>query len=145
MNQLKPTDKTVEVKDVVITCMDHRFQEPIVRFLKDEHEVDINHADRLAIGGSSKGVIDGTLMPSLKIAYEKHRAEKVWLFDHTDCGGFGGLEAFDRDEEKEIKAHNDSLAKATEAINKKLPELVVITFVVPLDGKVINAMADSPE
>jgi hypothetical protein len=118
--------------------MDHRFQEPIGELLKDEFDIDIKHVDRLAIGGSSMGVVDGSLMPSIQIAYEKHSAKNVWLFDHTDCGGFGGLQAFDNDEAREVQSHFDSLKRAKEAIHKVLPRLVVTTFVIKLDGEAVS-------
>jgi carbonic anhydrase len=138
LHELKPADKPNEVNDIVITCMDHRYQEPIGKLLKEKHNVDINHVDRLAIGGSSKGVADGTLMPSIQIAFDKHHARNVWLFDHTDCGGFGGLNAFENDEQKEAQAHFESLDRAQEALHKLLPELLVVTYVIGLDGNPIE-------
>lgn len=137
MEITKPADKPKTVNDVVITCMDFRYQEPIRQLLIKKHDVDIDNADRLAIGGSSKAVADGTLTPSLKIAYEKHKAKTVYLFDHIDCGGFGGLAAFDNDEQKEARAHFDSIDQAQQILNKMLPEIVVVSYVVGLDGEPI--------
>jgi carbonic anhydrase len=104
----------------------------------DNHGLDIDQIDQLSIGGSSKGVVDGTLMPSLQIAYEKHNAKNVYILDHIDCGGFGSLQAFDNDEAKEAQAHFESLDRAQEVIKKSLPELKVITYVVGLDGEPIE-------
>lgn len=138
MARLTPGEKPKEVENIVITCMDHRYQEFIRQILMDKHSVDIDHADRLAIGGSSTGVTDGTLMPSIRIAYQKHSAKKVYMLDHLDCGGFGGLEAFGGSEEKEAQAHFESLDRATEAIHKVLPELLVVTYVVGLNGEPVE-------
>jgi carbonic anhydrase len=135
---LKPSDKPSEVKDVVITCMDYRFQETMAQLLKEEHGVDILQVDRLSIGGASKAVADGIFTPSLQIASKKHYAKNVYLFDHTDCGGFGGLEAFDNDELKEAKAHFESIDRAHEVFQKVLPGLVVVSYVLGLDGKPIE-------
>lgn len=135
MDKLTPRNKPHEVDSIIITCMDHRYQEPIKRILKDRHNIDIDHTDRLAIGGASKGVIDGTLMPSLQIAYEKHSTRNVYILDHIDCGGFGGLANFDNDEQKEAKAHYNSLDEARDILNKAFKDLVVVTYVVGLDGE----------
>ncbi|HET7528998.1 MAG TPA: carbonic anhydrase [Candidatus Saccharimonadales bacterium] len=138
MARLTPGEKPKEIENIVITCMDHRYQEFIRQILMDKHGLDIDHVDRLAIGGSSTGVTDGSLMPSIQIAYEKHGAKNVYMLDHLDCGGFGGLEAFDGSEEREAQAHFESLDRATEAIHKVLPELLVVTYVVGMDGEPVD-------
>lgn len=135
MSELKPAQKPQTVDNIVITCMDYRYQRVIKNILMDQHQVDIDEVDRLAIGGSSSAVADGTLMPSLKIARQKHSAQNVYIFDHIDCGGFGGLAAFDGSVQKEALAHFESLEKAKVAISAVMPELVVVTYVVGLDGE----------
>lgn len=138
MDKLKPGDKPKEVDNVVITCMDFRYQETIRQILQETHGIDIDNVDRLSIGGSSKGVTDGTFTESLQIANEKHSTRNVFLFDHIDCGGFGGLAAFDGDEQKEARAHFEEQDRAVQVINKVLPEFVVVTYVIGMDGEPVE-------
>ena len=138
MEKLKPGDKPTQVDNVVLTCMDHRYQEYIRDILLERHNVDIDHVDRLAIGGSSMAIVDGSMIPSLEIAFNKHRAKKLYVFDHIDCGGFGGQDAFDNDVDKEARAHFESIDRAQDVIHKVLPEIVMISYVVGLDGKPID-------
>lgn len=138
MNEIKPKDKPHNVDNLVITCSDHRYQQTISQILRDEYQVDIESSDRIAYPGSSKAVSDGTLIPPVQTLHRLHNFQKVWLVDHSDCGGFGGLEAYDNDEQKEIAAHFESFERATGAIHKVLPKLIVVSFVVSLDGEGIK-------
>jgi len=138
MEKIKPGDMSTDVENVVITCMDKRYQRAIRDLLMEKHEIDINDVDRLAIGGSSKAVADGTLTPSLNIAFAKHNAKNVYIFDHIDCGGFGGQEAFDNDVDKETQAHFESLDAAQEAIHQIVSEVVVVTYVIGPNGRPID-------
>lgn len=137
MNKLTPGEKPKKVNDIVIKCMDFRYHEWISDLLDEEHDVDYDKVDQLTIGGSSLGITDGSLMPSVKIAYDKHETRKAYIFDHIDCGGFGGLESFDNDVQKEAQAHFESLDEAQAILNKAFQELVVVTYVMGLDGKPI--------
>lgn len=136
MDEIKPRDMPHNVNDCVITCMDHRFQQLIYQKLKNEHHLE--RYDRLAWAGSSKAVADGTLIPQIQASHRLHNIKKVWIWDHTDCGGFGGLAAFGNDEPKEIQAHFESQKKAAAAIHQVLPQLAVNTFVINLEGEAIK-------
>lgn len=138
MNELKPRDIQHQVDDLVITCMDHRFQRTFGHILKDEYQVDIESSDRVSYPGASKAVADGTLIPAIQTSHRLHDIKNVWLVDHTDCGGFGGLESHDNDEHKETEVHLETLVRAREAIHKVLPELLVTVFVVTLSGDSIE-------
>jgi len=135
MDKLSPREKPINVKEVVIKCMDFRYHEVISQILMEEHDVNYDKTDQLTIGGSSKAIVDGTLMPSLKIAYEKHGARDIYVFDHIDCGGFGGQAAFDNNERKEADAHFESIDEAQAVLNKAFKDLVVVTYVIGLDGE----------
>lgn len=135
MNELKPKDMQHNVNDLVVTCMDHRFQKAIRERLQEDYQVDIESSDRLAYAGSSKAVADGTLIPQIELSHKLHDIKNVYVVDHTDCGGFGGLAAHENSEQKEIDSHMESLARAKEAIHQILPQLVVTCFIVTLEGK----------
>lgn len=137
MNELKPKDTQHNVDDLVVTCMDHRFQRVIRERLQEEYQVDIERSDRLAYAGASKAVADGTLIPQIELSHKLHDIKNVYVVDHTDCGGFGGLAAHENNEQNEIDSHMGSMARAQEAIHKVLPQLVVTCFVVTLEGKAV--------
>jgi carbonic anhydrase len=129
----KPIDTKHQTDNLVITCIDHRFQRAISDVLK-KRGVDIHTADRLAFPGCSSAVADGNLTDSVKISSKLHDIKNVWLVDHLDCGAFGGLAAYANSAAKETGAHASSLAKAKQVINQCLPELKVQTLIVGLDG-----------
>ena len=134
MKEHKPKDMPNNVDNLVITCIDHRFQRAIRERLQADYQVDIESSDRLAYAGASKAVADGTLIPQIQLSHELHDIKNVYVVDHTDCGGFGGLKAHDEDESKEIASHMESITRAQEAVHKVLPHLVVTSFVVNLEG-----------
>jgi carbonic anhydrase len=137
LDEPRPKDLPDQVDNLVITCIDHRFQRAIARLLKDDYNVDIERSDRISYPGASKAVADGSLISAIQTSHRLHGIKNVWLFDHTDCGGFGGLKSFGQNEQKEAGAHFGSLDKAKQAINRLLPDLKVTAFTIGLDGKII--------
>lgn len=135
MSELKPRDIPKKVENLVITCSDHRFQRMMSEHLLQEHEVDIERSDRLALPGASKSVVDGTLIPYIQALHELHDFETVWVIDHQGCGVFP---AFDNERE-ENQVHSGSLGKAAEGINMVLPQVVVVKFIATLDGELITS------
>jgi carbonic anhydrase len=135
MNERRPRDLPHQTDNLVITCIDHRFHESVREILKEEYQVDIDHSDRLSEAGSSKAVADGLLVPSIRTSHRLHAIKNVYIVDHIDCGGFGGLKAFNSDEQRETEAHFHSQSRATNAINKILPQLVITSFVVNMNGE----------
>lgn len=77
-------------------------------------------------------------MPSIEIGHKKHGVKNIWMFDHIDCGGFGGQETYGNDEHKEAEAHFESQDRAQEAIHEIMPELVVVSYVIGLDGELVE-------
>jgi carbonic anhydrase len=135
MAEPKPCDIPEQTDNLVITCMDHRYHKVIREILLRDYEVDIDEADRLILAGSSMAVADRSLLPQIKKSHDLHDISTVWVIDHSDCGGFGGLEKYDGDESKEQQAHFESMARAQQAIHRVLPQLVVTSFLVNFDGE----------
>jgi carbonic anhydrase len=137
MSELKPRDIPAQTDNAVVTCMDNRFLKAAREILMNDYEVDIEGSARLALAGSSMAVADGTLIPQIQKSYKLQEINHVWVIDHTDCGGFGKLKAFGGDESKEIEAHFPYMERAKQAIHNVLPQLVVTTFIINLDGEKI--------
>lgn len=126
-----------KVDNMVITCMDRRFQRAIRERLAEDYQVNIEDSDRLAYAGASQAIADGTLIPQIELSYKLHDIKKVYVVDHTDCGGFGGLKAYDNDEQKELAVHMESMTRAQDSIHQILPQLVVVCFVVNMEGQTV--------
>jgi hypothetical protein len=119
MAEPKPRDISPQTDNLVITCMDNRFHKTTREILLEDYEVNIDESDRLTLAGSSKAVDDGVLIPQIQKSHQLYDISNVWVIDET----------------KEQEAHFESMTRAKEAIHKILPQLVVTTFLVNLDGE----------
>ncbi len=136
MSEPKPKDIPKKTENLVITCSDHRFQRMMSKLLRQDHQVDIERSDRLAIPGASQSVVeDGALIRYIQTLHKLHDFENVLIIDHEECGAFP---AYD-DEQQEYQAHFDSLSKAAAGIHQVLPKVVVVKFIATLDGELIQA------
>src|SRR3954466_10515763 len=120
MAEPKPRDISPQTDNLVITCMDNRFHKTTREILLEDYEVNIDESDRLTLAGSSKAVDDGVLIPQIQKSHQLYDISNVWVIDHADCGGFGGLAKYGGDETKEQEAHFESMTRAKEAIHKIL-------------------------
>lgn len=121
----KPNLKQKKVDNLVIYCSDHRFQ-PSFEWLAMNYGIE--KADKIVYPGPSKAIADESLMPAIKVLESLHNFRNIHIFDHTDCGAFGGLEAFGGDEQKEAEAHWRSLEAAKAVLNQVLPRVAVIGY-----------------
>lgn len=135
MARQRPGEARHEVDHLVVTCMDHRFHDWYGDILTEE---EVHRADKLCMPGASKALNEGQLSDAILISHRLHKIKNIWIFDHTDCGAFGGLEAYDFDQAVEAQAHFRSLDKAERLLNSMLPRLAVRTSVIGLDGKEIK-------
>ncbi|UCE60737.1 MAG: hypothetical protein JSU63_03095 [Phycisphaerales bacterium] len=75
-----------------INCMDGRVQEPVLRWMKQQLEVD--HVDMITEPGPDKMMTAGPLetLESIKrrvtISVNAHGSRVVAIFAHADCAGF---------------------------------------------------------
>ena len=63
-------------------------------------------------------------MGQIDISVNLHKIQEVILCNHTDCGAYGGSQAFGSSEE-EYKFHVEELKKAKEMILAKYPSLKI--------------------
>lgn len=116
-----------EVDDLVITCSDHRFQEAFQAILEAKC---IDRADRITYPGPSMAIADQSLMPAIVKLEDLHSFTTIHVFDHIDCGAFGGLEEYDWNEYAEARAHFRMLRAARGVIHHTLPHITVVEHVV---------------
>jgi hypothetical protein len=124
MSEYQPVNlKRKNTNNLAIWCSDHRFQPAFQETA--ERRYGIYEADRIVFPAPSKAIVEGPLMPAIEKLHSLHGFEEVDIFDHIDCGGFGGLEAFDDSEGKEAEMHFKYLKFAKEVIHRAIPRLNV--------------------
>jgi hypothetical protein len=114
-------------KAAVLTCVDFRFWEFAVRFVKEE--AGINSFDFPSMPGAGKVIIEhwdlDLIKDIVKVSVNLHHIEKFFIFDHMDCGAYGGSGKF-ANKEEEKKFHEDRLCKTRGIIQEMFPDLKIV-------------------
>lgn len=110
-------------KEIVIHCIDFRFQKFIDEWLK-KNMADYKF-DRVGLAG---GVFDFyTILKQVEISNRLHLIKKVVLINHEDCGAYG--------KEGNLPRHKHDLVEAERKIEAIMPHLDVETYYLTLKGK----------
>lgn len=79
--------------------MDFRFGEAIKNWLKEKGL--LNNCDIVSLTGASKGLVSPKnpaepeiILRQIEISSNLHKISQVILMNHTDCGAYGGRDAF---------------------------------------------------
>ena len=111
---------------LVIHCMDYRFGKAIKQELEDEKL--LGDADIVAMAGAAKNLVDpemqGFVLKQIEISKNLHDIKEVYLYNHLDCGAYGGRKAFESDEAERLAIVGD-MEKASEVIKSHWPDLMV--------------------
>jgi hypothetical protein len=141
MPEYWPIDQSrSNVDNLVIWCSDFRYQEAFQVSAQDRYEID--EADRIVYPAPSKAIVDGTLMPAIQKLHSLHGFSEVDIFDHIDCGGFGGLKAFNGTESLEAQEHFKYLKAAKEVIRHAIPDLRVRGHVLGTQHELVIPMTE---
>ncbi|MBI4086267.1 MAG: hypothetical protein HY433_03460 [Candidatus Liptonbacteria bacterium] len=116
----------------MIHCMDFRLGGTVKRYLEENNLLD--DCDIVSVAGAAKNIAAPEheserefIMKQIETSKRLHGITDLILKNHTDCGAYGGRNAFSsRDEER--KKHSDHLMKAAEIVKGKYPELRVRTL-----------------
>jgi len=127
------------VADVaVICCFDERIRLATNKFLENRGIV---HPDMIVVAGGAKTLASPTcdserefILQQVDISARLHGTRCVYLMNHSDCGAYGGLAAFQGDPLQEAEQHQRELTRAAEAVRAKFPKLEVQCFFVTFDG-----------
>lgn len=108
---------------VVVTCIDHRFVDPLHRFLEREGlagaaDVIAWPGGAVAMSTSDAAVLEGALAQACSL----HDPREVILIAHHDCGRIGGSGRFPG-REAEIATLETALAIASEIVAERFPAL----------------------
>lgn len=114
---------------LILHCIDFRFGKAIKKFLEENHLLD--DCDIVSLAGSAKNLATPIapsytemVLKQIEISKRLHQISQVILMNHTDCGAYGGREAFENPE-AEYNQHANDMKKAQELIVKKFPDLSV--------------------
>jgi carbonic anhydrase len=109
--------------------MDYRFWPETIKIFKDKYA----NFDLIGLAGSAKNLASPsneanrtTIIENIDTSVKLHKAKRLILINHVDCGAYGGSEAFANFEE-ELAFHTNELKKAKQIALDKFPELEVIT------------------
>ncbi len=124
-------------KALIIHCMDFRFGEAIKNWLAENHL--LNDCDIVSLAGAAKGLANPRsaaekeiILKQLEISSSLHKISQVILMHHTDCGAYGGRDAFESGE-AEYNQHADDMKKAKELILNKFSDLEVKTVLAKIN------------
>ena len=111
----------------VVSCFDARFELVTRKFLRKRG---IWWADPLKIAGGAKVFASPGQESERSFALEQvrtsmrlHQTKRVMLMVHTDCGAYGGLQAFAGNEEREGANHEMELRTAAEFLQSNIPAI----------------------
>lgn len=124
-------------KALILHCIDFRFGEAIKNWLKEKGL--LNNCDIVSLAGASKGLVNPKnpaepeiILRQIEISSNLHKISQVILMNHTDCGAYGGRDAF-ASGEAEHSQHVGDMQEAKKLILNKFPELEVKTVLAKIN------------
>jgi carbonic anhydrase len=122
----------------IIWCFDNRFELGFRKFLK---RIGVVNSDPIKIAGGARCLASPEderdrefVLDQIRTSMRLHGTRRVILMLHSDCGAYGGLEAFAGDERAEFRHHREELQRATETLRREIPELKVERYFVDFEG-----------
>jgi len=93
--------------------------------------------DLFSTPGAAKKIADASTraetVGDIGICIDKHDAERFVIISHTDCGAYGGSDAFPS-KDAEIAKLTEDLRTAQEELIKKFPNLLVELYLYDKDS-----------
>ena len=116
---------------LIICCVDYRYIDAILRFVKER--LGVVAYDLKTDAGGAKALVDGVpavrawILSNLKLVYSRRGVRTVILVHHEDCAAYGGSAAF-RDGAEETACHAQQLAMASSLLRAFFQRLTVRMF-----------------
>ncbi|NUO07450.1 MAG: hypothetical protein HUU08_02040 [Candidatus Brocadia sp.] len=115
---------------LVITCNDFRFTTATQEFINDRLGLKGNY-DYISIPGSIRNLMDSKtrdlVLNEFGVSVRLHRVNRVIIFAHQDCTGYGGAKNFSETAEEFATIAKD-LRKARRLMGIKFPHLKVYLY-----------------
>ena len=122
----------------IIWCFDNRFELGFRKFLQ---RLGVVYWDAIKIAGGTKCLASPDrdsdrdfVLAQIRISMRLHQTRRVILMQHSDCGAYGGLEAFGGDPTRERQNHVAELRKAAKVITDSIAGLSVECYFVDFEG-----------
>jgi carbonic anhydrase len=130
-----------KAKALMLSCMDYRLVDDLVKFMEAEGLRD--EYDHVVLAGASLGAVSDkfkdwhdTFWQHLDVAIKLHHIEEVIVIDHRDCGAYKlalGAEAV-ATPELETEAHTKAIAEFAAQVKAKHDTLSIKAYLMALDG-----------
>ena len=132
-----PTDR-YRADACIVACFDARFELATRKFLRKRG---IEWADPLKIAGGAKTFASPAeesernfALSQVRTSMRLHHTNRVMLMVHSDCGAYGGLQAFDGNEEREAENHEAELRRAIQFLKHNISDLEVEGYYLRFSG-----------
>lgn len=122
---------------LILYCVDNRGREALEEFISKNK---FRHYDLVMIPGGAKAIAGQNeaerivIVNYIKKLIELHKAKRVILATHIDCGACGGSAAFGSDTEKERQAHEQWLKLAQHFLLRLFPNISSEIYFVDFEG-----------
>ena len=122
----------------VVWCFDNRFELVFRKFLK---RIGVEYTDPIKVAGGAKCLASPDhesdrefVLEQIRKSIRLHNTRRVILMVHSDCGAYGGLEAFDNDAHAEFLNHRGELRRAAARLTEAIPGIAVESYYVDFEG-----------
>jgi len=122
----------------IVWCFDNRFDLGFRKFLR---RIGVYYSDPIKVAGGAKCLASPSLesdrefvLNQIRASIRLHDTKRVILMLHSDCGAYGGLEAFQNDLQAEADHHRDELKAAKAALIAAIPDIQVDAYFVNFEG-----------
>jgi len=110
--------------------MDFRLNNEMIRWIKRSVLFDGKNFDLISLAGATKDLVSDdykiseNFMEHIGISVRFHKAEKIIIFHHSDCGAYAKDYKF-ASPEKEKKKQTEDMLESKRIILKKYPEVEI--------------------
>ncbi len=113
----------------LIRCMDFRLTKDIHKWMEEKGI--INDCDVISIAGISKAIADNPdseeskfILNQIGLSIKLHSTKTLYIMHHTDCGAYGGHQAFVSLDE-EIAKYKSDMERSGNLIKRYFPNLEI--------------------
>ena len=122
----------------ILWCFDNRFELGFRKFLK---RIGVVNSDPIKIAGGAKCMASPEqesdrefVLDQIRKSMRLHGTRRVILMVHSDCGAYGGLQAFGGDHVAEAAHHERELQRAAANLKASIPGIEVQGYFVDFEG-----------
>jgi len=130
----------------VLCCFDQRIRQATNEFLESQN---VLRPDMIVVAGGARTLASPRndferdfILEQVRMSIRLHKTQRMFLMSHSDCATYGGLAAFDGDQGREVRHHQQELQRAAELVKASFPELAVACFFVNFEG--VHAVNTEP-